>query len=57
MSTALICDALGPQVMPLFNNQQFTTFNFSCASLAPGLYFVKVTDMEGKAGVVKLVKQ
>ena len=57
MSTAIICDAIGRQIMPLFNNQQLTTFNFSCTSLAPGLYFVKVTDNEGKVGVVKLVKE
>lgn len=57
MSSATIIDALCRQVMPLFSNQQLTTFDFNTSTLATGLYFVQVKDEHGEVGVLKLVKQ
>ena len=57
MSDAVIFDAIGREVMPLFNAQQLSSVNINCSHLASGLYFVKVIDTEGKLGVVKLVKE
>ena len=57
MCCAIVFDAVGRQVMPLFNNQHLSTFDFNCTSLSTGLYFVTVKNEQGKVGVLKLVKQ
>lgn len=57
MSAAIITDALGRQVVPLFNGQQVATFQFSCNALASGLYFIMVEDEYNNKGVLKLTIQ
>ena len=57
MCSAIVFDAVGRQVIPLFYNQHLSTFDFNCTSLSTGLYFITVKDEQGKVGVLKLVKQ
>ena len=57
MRSAAIFDDVGREVKPLFDNQLLSSFSINCAPLAPGLYFVTVTNSEGRVGVVKLVRE
>jgi len=57
MSRAQIVDAVGRNVMLLFNNEHFSSFEFDCSGLTPGLYFVTVKDEQGNVRILKLVKQ
>ena len=47
LSSAAIYDGVGRQVVSLFSNQQMSSFNFNCASLSSGLYFIEVRDRGG----------
>ena len=57
MSSAAIYDGVGRQIVSLFNKQQLSNFNFNCASLSSGLYFIEVRDRWGDSHILKLIKE
>lgn len=52
-----IYDLNGSLTLAPVTNQTLTNYTFSSAGLAPGIYFVKVTDEQGRTATQKLVKE
>jgi len=54
--TAGVYDMAGKLILPLFNNQHISGFDFNTMVLSAGLYFVRVNDESGAISTGKLVK-
>ena len=57
MNNCEIYDDIGRPVMVLFKNQRISSYNFNCGNLSSGFYFLRVTDTDGKDGVIKFIRE
>ena len=55
--SASILDITGREVMPLFIDKTISTFTINTNALVPGVYLIKVSNADGRSGVVKMVKE